>query len=463
MTQQSYLDSETAPGLEPFDQLHAEVETSLEAYFVPPPEFNRIRGESSVIIFGGLGTGKTALYKILRGQRRADGEPTHLFIDWRPAPLPTEIASRTSGVKRQADHLLDACAMAMAIYLARRPERFETLPEWGKIRLIWFIQKAVQGNLSARLGPLLDESPESGAALLTHIQDAQIEDVIYNPSPEDLIVEWLPALRKLGLAGVWVLMDGMEGWVERDPDGLAQQLRALFSALGLFEKGLVFKIFLPARLEPTVMRAGGVARRRIGGVRLQWDTLRLQQLVEKRLALATGKETFSLEQLCSVPVVDWLERAGGGSPREWLDQVKPLVRHYLAHQLSTPVDKKTWLKLCRQHPPRFWMDETALRVQVGGREIPLDDLPSTAYGMLRYLYQNSGLLVSKAELYYLVYQGLDKVPRSPIDEGYQPPNDYRGLIDTNIYRIRLAIEPDPSKPVLLQTVRGRGVKLVSRW
>ncbi|MFH1632980.1 MAG: winged helix-turn-helix domain-containing protein [Chloroflexota bacterium] len=451
------------PGPQVFDFLRAEDEPWLAECFVPPPEFNRMRGENSVIVFGGLGTGKTTIYKLLRAQCVADGEPTHLLVDWRPIPRPPDIAISVSGVKRQTDHLVDACAMALAAYLAQRPNRFASLPEWAKTQMIWFIRKAIQGNLTARLGPLLDESPDSGATLLAHIQDAQVEDVIYHPSSEQLVVEWLPALRKLGLSGVWVMMDGLEGWAERDPDGLARQLRALFSVLGLFEQGLVFKVLLPAYLEPMVIRAGGVARRRIGGVRLQWDVPRLRQLVEKRLALALGIETFSLEQLCSAPVGVWLERAGGGSPREWLDQIKPLVRHYLIHQLSSPVDQKTWLELCRQHPPRFWMDETALLVRVGGRDIPLDDLPATAYAMLRYLYQNSGSLVSKAELYFLVYRGLDKVPHSYADEHYESPKEYIGVIDTSIYRIRQAIEPNPSEPVLLQTVRGHGVTLVSRW
>ena len=96
------------------------------------------------------------------------------------------------------------------------------------------------------------------------------------------------------------------------------------------------------------------------------------------------------------------------------------------------------------------------------REISLDEVPPKAYDMLRYLYRHSGQVVTKAELYYLIYRELGSVPRSAADLGYDSPNTFAGLIDTSIYRLRQAIEPNPAEPVLLQTVRGHGVKLVSR-
>ncbi|HSO26902.1 MAG TPA: winged helix-turn-helix domain-containing protein, partial [Anaerolineales bacterium] len=93
----------------------------------------------------------------------------------------------------------------------------------------------------------------------------------------------------------------------------------------------------------------------------------------------------------------------------------------------------------------------------------LDDIPPKAYDILYYLYERSGSVISKDELYYRAYLGLERLPRSSAERDYAAPKDYLGLIDTNLYRIRQAIEPDPSFPVLLQTVRGHGVRLVSRW
>ena len=70
-------------------------------------------------------------------------------------------------------------------------------------------------------------------------------------------------------------------------------------------------------------------------------------------------------------------------------------------------------------------------------------------------------MVSKKELYFRVFRGLDRVP-GPGDSEYEAPH-YVGLIDTNLWRLRQVIEPDPRKPVLLITRRGRGVTLRVRW
>jgi len=51
----------------------------------------------------------------------------------------------------------------------------------------------------------------------------------------------------------------------------------------------------------------------------------------------------------------------------------------------------------------------------------------------------------------------------PADPDYEPPKRYLGLIDTNLWRLRKAIEPDPKNPILLITRRGLGVTLQVRW
>ncbi len=82
--------------------------------------------------------------------------------------------------------------------------------------------------------------------------------------------------------------------------------------------------------------------------------------------------------------------------------------------------------------------------------------------MLCFLYRRGGEVVSRAELYYRVYHGLDRVP-SLTEDQYEPPASYRNLIDTNLWRLRQAIEPDPENPVLLLTRRGWGITLQVRW
>lgn len=181
-------------------------------------------------------------------------------------------------------------------------------------------------------------------------------------------------------------------------------------------------------------------------------------------ALALGADRFTLADLCTAPdLTEWLRRVGAHSPREWLDQVSPLVEKYLQMPHPRPLTAKEWRAIRQRHPPRLYLDDQGRRVVVGGREIPLDRIPAKAYEMLKFLYARAGDVVSRQELYYHVYRGLDYVPRSPADPAYEAPKEYESLIDTAIWRLRQAIEPDPSNPVLLVTVRGHGVQLVVRW
>ena len=461
-----WTQEQKAPGLAAFGSLRAEDEPWLNACFVPPPEFERVTTQRSVIVFGAPGSGKTALYKELQAHsRRADGRPLRLLVNWRPVPLPPEAQPNLAWVKRQTTQILDACAAALAHHLARYPDNYAGAPEWAQTRLIWFIRRFIRGDPALRFGPLA-EGPSTGAALIRRILTAPVRDVLYeDATPGQVVAELVGGLRALGLDSVWVMSDGLEGWAEADPDRLTRGLRAFLSTLSLFEhSGLVYKLCVPSRLEPALSHAGGLARRRVDSVHIRWDAQTLRRLVERRLAFATGQETFDLERLCDAPgFLEWLEKVGGASPREWLDQVAPLVTHYLRQDLPRPIDGDTWKRLRHQHPPRLYLDDAGRKVIVGGREIGLESVPAKAYEMLRYLYQRGGQVVTKAELYFLVYRGLDKVPRSSDDEHYEARKDYEGLVDTNLWRLRKAIEPDPSDPVLLVTKRGHGVVLQVRW
>lgn len=455
-----------AIGLRVFESLRAEDEPWLSACFVPPPDFERLMDDHSVVIFGGTGCGKTALCQELRARSRdAGGRPIRLLVDWRPLP-PTPGTTADSGwVYQQVTQILDTCAVALAWHLVRYPSDFSSVPGWARNRLIWFIHRFTQGSPALRLGPLM-EGPSEGARLLHDILQTLPPDVLYDDAaPDHVAAEIISALSPMGLDSVWVMTDGLEGWAEAAEDQLTQGLKAFLSTLSLFERsGLVFKLCVSSRLEPALSRASGLLRRRVNGYQLKWDIASLQRLVEARLSLATGLARFTLKDLCDAQeLAQWLETVGGASPREWLDQVRPLVEFYLSNRLSKPIDEESWKDIRRQHPPRVYLDDMRRRVVVGGREVSLEDIPAKAYEILRYLYERGGQVVSKGELYFRIYRGFKAIPRSPADDGYEAPKQYEGLIDTNLWRLRKAIEPDPSDPVLLVTVRGHGVRLAVRW
>lgn len=436
---------------------------SLNNWFVAPSDFERMIGENSVIIFGGAGTGKTTLSQTLSNfSTGGNGELGKLIVRWKPVLFATE-ADPMSSANRLIDQALDACALEISTFLAAHPDHFKSAPSWAQKGICWFVQKNLRGDLETRLGPIFDEAKQAQFILERLL--FKVEDLLFNPDPIQKLSELIPALKKFDLNGIWFCMDGLEGWVDAKEEQLAKDLTAFLSVLNIFEQpGLAFKLFLPLELEPHIIRASGVARRRVDGCTLRWDTHRLLELVEKRLALASGKKQLSLQSLCnSSDLPGWLDRVGGESPREWLDQLEPLLKYYMSHGLSKPINEKIWKNLRLEYPPHFSLDETNLKVKVGGREIPLDDVPPNAFRILRYLYTHTGQVVEKAELYYKIYRGLKSIPKSIGEDGYESPTEYVGVIDTSLYRLRQAIEPDPKHPVIIQTVRGHGIKLVSRW
>jgi len=456
-----------SPGPAAFGSLRAEDESWLSECFAPPPQFERVTGQCSTIVFGAPGSGKTALYRELRARsRRAEGRPARLLVEWRPAPLPPGAQSDLAWVKPQAALVLDACAVALARHLIAYSDDYSGASESLQARLTWFIRRFItQGNPALRLGALAEGSAQ-GAALVRLILDAPVYEALYEDAALHLVAaELVDVLSALGLDGLWVMSDGLEGWAKANPAGLSASLSAFLSTLSLFEcPGLAYKLCVPSSLEPELSRTAGLARRRVDGVHLHWDAAALRRLVERRLAFSAGRETFELEQLCDAPgFLEWLEKVGGTSPRAWLDQVAPLARRYLNQPHPRPIDDATWKQLRRDHPPRLHLDEERHMVTVGGREIELENVPTKAYDMLCYLYGRAGQIVTKAELYFLVYRGLDAVPRSPADEHYQGRKEYEGLVDTNIYRLRQALEPDPSDHVLLVAKRGHGLVLNVRW
>lgn len=436
---------------------------SLDGWFVAPLDFERMIGENSVIVFGGAGTGKTTLSQALSHfSAGEEGRGGRLIVRWKPVLFATE-ADSMSSANRLIDQALDACALQLSAFLADRPDLFKSAPGWAQTGICWFVQKNLRGNLEARLGPVFDEAEQAQFILERFLSKA--EDLLFNPDPIQKVGELIPSLKRLGLNGIWFCMDGLEGWVDAKQEQLVKDLTAFLSALNIFEQpGLAFKLFLPLDLEPYIIRASGVARRRVDGCYLRWDNQRLQEVVEKRLALVSGKKEFPLKSLCgSSNLLGWLDRVGGESPREWLDQVEPLHSHYSSRRLTKPINESAWKDLRIKYPPHFWMDETGRKVKVGGREIPLDDVPPKAFEILRYLYARGGQVIEKAELYFSIYRGLTSIPRAVGEPGYESPTEYIGVIDTSLYRLRQAIEPDPTQPVIIQTVRGHGVKLVSRW
>ncbi len=455
------------PGKTAFTCLVSEDEPWLLDCFVPPPEFESISGDRSCIILGDSGSGKTAIFRALRACCvNANGGPGRLIVDWQNLPLlPDDSrAIDSTWANRQSIQLVDACAMTLAAYLANDPRRFAEAPGWVQDRLIWFLHRGINGNVSNRLSPLAEEYSDEGLKLINNILQSPINEIYANPSPKQLIDELSRIVKRVGINGIWVLGDGLEPDMTVEKERLGLSLMSFLSVLDLFERSsLVFKFCLPADLYPWVSRATGVERRRIDVFKLKWDPQSLTQLLEKRLALVLQQPGFTLDDLCNDSrLKEWLIWSGGQTPRQWIEQVEPYISYYLEKHLASPISSSEWVYLHGHHPPRVWMDESGYRFKVAGREISLDDLPPSAIKVLRYLMAHPNRMIPREELYFKGCLDMSAIPLKA-DPAYQSPNDYKGMLDTIIYRLRQTLEPDPKQPIILQTNRGYGYMLVSHW
>ncbi len=444
--------------MELFLTLHAEEEGDwLAECFVPPEDFERIAGERSIVVFGRPGSGKSALCRMV--ERKAH-ESRRLPVRWsllEAALLSTEGPALTA----QLSAVFDACAIALLEHLSCSPS-LDDVPAWAMQMLRWFIHRFIRGHLYARVGHLLTPGsrlPQPFTVLLAPPK----KDLLPADDYPLILAELSKALRAAGLKGIWILVD-IGGIGGEATAGLVASLQRLLSALPLFEKeGFSWKLFLPSCLEAQLVKLSGLERRRLDCFRLEWEASALRQVVERRLALATGDPSLRLEDLCSAPAwLPWLEKVGGAIPREWLEQVRPVLEHYLRSG-RRPMDEATWRVLRRKHPPRLHLDEAEEVLWVGGWGIPLSKISEQSLSLLCYLYAHPNRTVSRPELYFLAYKGMKYIPRIPADDGYEAPKEYRSLLDTALWRLRQAIEPDPEDPILLRAVRGKGIRLEVRW
>ncbi len=101
----------------------------------------------------------------------------------------------------------------------------------------------------------------------------------------------------------------------------------------------------------------------------------------------------------------------------------------------------------RESPwPELEVDVTAGVVRINRRAAALSP---KEFALLTFLYQRGGQVCSK-----------DEIGRAVWPEYREGVYDYQ--IENLVRRLRAKLEPDPAKPVLLATVRGRGYKLIVR-
>ncbi len=281
-------------------------------------------------------------------------EPRFLVVRWQPMPAALEALTGFQSVPGQVAHLFDSCAYALLEHLTSEPPRWHAAPNWARRFLVWFIRSFLQGDRESRVGPLEERLGREGALVLQDLLDREDITPLMATDQWPLIGRELSkTVQRLGREGIWIVIDGIEPWVEAQPQRAGAALGALFSSLPLFqETSLAYKAFLPSRLQPILASAAGLERGRIQPCRLTWREEQLVRITKRRLALAFG-HPMTLQDLCGAPgLLEWLRRTGGDSPRAWLESIRPLVVYALACHPDKPVPEETWKTLRRQNPPR---------------------------------------------------------------------------------------------------------------
>ncbi|MDW8069170.1 MAG: winged helix-turn-helix domain-containing protein [Anaerolineae bacterium] len=452
---------ESAYGLKVFGSLRAEEEPWLGECFVPPSEFDGMVEARSIIVFGPPGSGKSAVCRMMAAQvAPPHSSPLYLIVRWQPTPPLWEPVAGFESVPGQVAYIFDLCALEVLRFVALYPDRWASAHPWARWLLAWFIRRFLRGDPKIRTAELLEEAP--GREIVADLLETERSEDLLPPGDWRLVtVEFVKALQQLRLQGVWVMVDGLEAWLG-ESRRLLPAFISFLSTLPLFEEeAFAYKVFAPEAFYGPLLTAEGVSRYRFRVYHLSWSKEQLEKIAVRRLALALGRPEISLKDLCRSPqFLKWLRQVGGVSPRIWLESLRPVIIRYL--ETGKPVPVSEWKRLRNQVVPRITLDEENREVLVGGRNIPMKEIPSGALRILRYLYQNAGRIVPWDELYYKGYRQMERIPHRG-EPGYEEPSNYENILYSRLSDLRKKIEPDPKNPVCIETIRDEGVRLRVVW
>lgn len=451
------------PGLAAFGSLRAEDEPWLSACWTRPTEFDLMVNARNALIFGEPGAGLSALRLQLEQvwQGTITAASGWLLTHWQFNALAGDGQTGSVLAATQQRAVFDEVARALLTHLAGQPQIWAQAPDWVRTVSAWFIQTYLAGDLHYHIETLTLEtmlSPDSVAVLQQISADLSRPVLARNAPPVNVIKELARAFPQLGIRGVRIVLADLNTWSESYPDETATMLAALLATLPLFENpAFAYSCFLPASLYPPLSRTSAVERRRVQVFHLRYDEDKLTEIVERRVALALQRSRISLADLGPQELLKtWLQRCGDGTPRSWLETIRPLVAILLSDDNFQTLSEEQFFTFLVAHPPDIWINPTAKQVVIGRRQI--SDLSEGHFAILRHLVEHEGRVCSRKDL-YRVYQ---KAANSGYEEqGRLANSDISGVLDTALWRLRGAIEPFSANPVLLETRRGTGVRLKS--
>ena len=313
--------------------MNSEDEPLLSSYFVPPPYFATVMGDTahphSNVVFAPRGGGKTAQRLMIELQSET---VNFLCITYDLTELPPEASLDGANWEFHISHicrrillailvaieedrfqveLLDLVQRALLVDLVRK--HLGTLSEqefkWGLAAVKTFGDKASDiwrkyGGVIALTISALMAKVGLGAQSLEGIQGSL---ALRDDSLRNNFERLVEIVRSLGFTSLYVLVDKVDesSLTRGDARRSFDYVKALLTDLPTLEtRGVAFKFFLWDQLAPMLATEGGRPDR-IPQVMLHWTQDELKQMLSQRLSTYSSGAVTSLNQmLCPDSVVD---------------------------------------------------------------------------------------------------------------------------------------------------------------
>lgn len=452
----------TPQGPQVFDHLDAEREPAwLAQVFVEPDSFAAMAADVSTLIFGPRGSGKTALRFMLAHHARTQRHPPPLVVNWRPSLLPGHIAGSDAALRLFQEASRET-ALELLKYVACNAPQLANQRAWVQQIIVDFLRHSLGPRLEIELDKLEERWGAESIAALTHVLgDVQLTQPMHELSlgtgvgsdlDTGLDTNLIESLKRLGLGGIWLMVDQLEPWAQADEAALTRSITALFASLAYIDDvAIKIKWFLPSQIQGRLIASQVLSRRRADVFELHWHAAGLQAVVERRLAVALGQPHFQLRDLVEdpTPLIERLRHSGGDLPRGWLEIVQPFAHLYAGRALTSAA-----LAQVKTASP-LWMD-AAGEVFLGYRRV--EGLQVMERRLLHHLIVRYPDACSRTELYYRIYRDLPR-ELGQEDEGWVEPTAWRGLMDNIIYRIRKTLKHNGAQDDYLVTVHGGFLRL----
>lgn len=437
-----------------FNTFKAENEPWLGEVFVPLPAFERLKGNHSTILYGEIGSGKTALRLELKKQQRAD-----IFsVLWMPEPILENPAAGTALAHQVMRQALRACVESL-ILEGNLPHRLDKPSSHIASALQWFLRNYLPFDPNFYIQSQADKlTREETQWYLKLVKQSLPPIITEQTSLRDQIRLLLMIVRQAKYEQLWLMIDGLERWVPRQAgEQIVAALDAILSTLVLFDFSEVsYKFFLPISFKGILHKTTGVERHRAEEVLLTWSAENLRAMLEKRTTFALSSKRVSIDSLCeSTEFLKWLKEFGGDSPREWLRFAAPLITEY--RQFGKRLTGVQTREFIRRNPAPLRLDHERREVWLGKKCVSISS--ATEFRLLEYLFGHSGKICSVEEVYYYAQENLGSIP-DKADNVWVAKDTLRGRIETMIWRVRQKIEPEPKKPLYLVTHHGKGLELL---